>query len=120
MTQITTAPLLRPRKKAPSVNILPPAVGKLQLGFASVLGQFDALVDTITDEAKVGAVAFDSNINDYDGDDEEEGNDDDETSDWDYLSDAAKDNVASAVVNELKKQHGCDRYVRNVGRTDYL
>ncbi|KAL7525526.1 hypothetical protein ACHAWF_001400 [Thalassiosira exigua] len=37
-----------------SVDILPPAVGSLSLGFAAAIGEFDVLIDTLGDETGVG------------------------------------------------------------------
>ena len=51
VTQITTNKLIRERKHA-QVSISPPEIGELELGFSSVLGSFDAIVDTLEDEAK--------------------------------------------------------------------
>lgn len=55
VTQVTTAKM-KARNNAPRVSILPPAVGNLSLGFASALGTFDCLVDTLADEADVGEI----------------------------------------------------------------
>jgi len=52
VTQVT-ASKIKARNNAPRVSILPPAVGNLSLGFASALGTFDCLVDTLADEADV-------------------------------------------------------------------
>ena len=89
VTQVSTNKLLRPRK---NVKTMPPDVGKMSLGFASVVGTFDAIVDTISDESKVGESRC---IGDGD--------------DWSNGSDA--DECKSAVIIELEKQHECKRYV---------
>ncbi|KAL7530032.1 hypothetical protein ACHAXR_005986 [Thalassiosira sp. AJA248-18] len=37
------------------VEVLPPAVGKMSLGFATAIGEFDTLVDTLGDEMGMGS-----------------------------------------------------------------
>ena len=92
VTQVSTNKLLRPRNQGKSVKVMPPDVGKMSLGFASVVGTFDAIVDTISDESKVGESRCIG-----DGEDWSNGNDADE--------------CKSAVIIELEKQHECKRYV---------
>ena len=92
-TQVTTNKLLRPRKQG---KILPPDVGKMSLGFASFVGKFDALVDTLTDESRLGESRC---IGDSD----------------DWSNDASVgDECKSAVIVELEKQHDCKRFVMKI------
>jgi len=37
--------------KIPGVKVLPPAVGEMEIGFSSVVGEFDSLLDTLYSEA---------------------------------------------------------------------
>ena len=69
-----------------SVEVMPPAVGELELGFAAVVGEFDSLLDTMSDEAKLsGRTRIDDDNDPFGG-------------------------IASTrVVTELKKQHKCNR-----------
>jgi hypothetical protein len=72
---------------------MPPDVGKMSLGFASVVGKFDTLVDTLSDESRLGESRC---IGDSD----------------DWTNDSGKaDECKSAVILELEKQHNCQRYV---------
>lgn len=95
VNQISTSPLVTIRKNrgkaALSINISKPAVGKMQLGFAAVLGKFDTLVDCLTDEVKI-----DNSLEQF----------------GTGPSDATSD--ASTVIRELKLQHGCHWYWRLV------
>lgn len=50
-----------------SINVMLPAVGELELGFCTVLGQFDAMIDTLGDE--YDDIVY--NDNDNEEDDEE-------------------------------------------------
>ena len=61
-----------------------PSVGPLELGFAAVVGEFDSLLDTVSDEAKLARMRV---------------------RDGDIMSDL----VGSGVVAELRKQHKCSR-----------
>ena len=81
-TQVTTNNSMKPRQNAPSVNVLPPAVGKLKVGFSTAIGQFDCIIDTLTN---VNAAPTD-----------EEGF-------------TGLGGGRSAVVSLLKREHGCDR-----------
>ncbi len=90
-TQITTNKLVRQRKQ-PNVKISPPAVGKLELGFSSVLGNFDALVDTLSDEAKQGDAIC-------------------RGLDLDAVSANGARGCSSAVIRLLKEQNQCNRYI---------
>lgn len=90
VTQITTNKLIRERKHA-QVSISPPEIGELELGFSSVLGSFDAIVDTLEDEAKSAdamCMGLDENV---DSNDERR--------------------CSSEVITMLQKQNNCKRYV---------
>jgi thiol-disulfide isomerase/thioredoxin len=91
VTQITTNKLIRQRKQA-NVKISPPAIGELELGFSSVLGNFDALVDTLSDEAKQGDAVC-------------------RGLDLDYSNGNQGKGCSSAVISMLQKQNKCKRYI---------
>lgn len=93
VTQVTPSNL-KPRKNAPRVSILPPAVGTLSLGFASALGTFDCLVDTLADEAD----AVDTN---YDSSDD-------------------VPTKGKSVISLLKEQHGCERYISTLSKSQSI
>ena len=91
VTQVSTNKMLRPRKYG-NVSISPPAVGDLNLGFASSVGHFHVLVDTLSDEAKAGESMCIGVSNE-----------------WDDFSTTNGEECSSAVIMQLKKQHGCKR-----------
>ena len=93
VTQVSTNKMLRRRKFA-NVSISLPAVGDLDIGFSSAIGQFDVLVDTLSDEAKAGESMCIGVSND-----------------WDDFSTDNGDECSSAVIMQLKSQHGCNRLV---------
>jgi len=101
VNQISTSPLVTIRKNrgkaALSINISKPAVGKMQLGFAAVLGKFDTLVDCLTDEVKI-----DNSLEQF----------------GTGPSDATSD--ASTVIRELKLQHGCHCYVSTLSASQKI
>ena len=55
VTQITTNKLLRPRKQS-KVSVSPPGIGDEEFSFSSVMN-FDILVDSLSDETKLGEAA---------------------------------------------------------------
>lgn len=91
VTQVSTNKMLRPRK-IDNVSISQPAVGDLNLGFASALGHFHVLVDTLSDEAKAGESMCIGVGNE-----------------WDDFSTENGQECSSAVIMQLKSQHGCNR-----------
>lgn len=79
--------------------MLTPAVGELQLGFCAVVGQFDAMLDTLHDERKRPMdVLYSQNE-----DDDNEVDTDDE----DNLAYAA---ITASVLPLLAQRHSCCRY----------
>lgn len=81
--------MLRSRK-VDNVSISLPFIGDLEIGFASALGHFHVVVDTLSDEAKLG-----------------------ESICLGLRDDISEENgveCSSAVLNQLKRQHGCNRY----------
>lgn len=66
------------------IEVMGPAVGELELGFAAVVGEFDALLDCMSDEARLERIRV---------------------TDDDVISELA----TSGVVAELRKQHNCHR-----------
>ena len=68
------------------IEYMSPAVGELELGFCQVIGTFDALLDTISDEAKLERVVV-------------------------RKDDTSATLATSGVVAELRKQHDCKVYV---------
>jgi len=100
VTQVSTNKLLRNRGQ---VSVTTPAVGQMGLGFASVVGKFDALVDTLSDESKAGesmCIGLDNEWDDFDTSDEEE--------------------CSSAVIMELKRQHKCNRYISTMSNAQKM
>lgn len=92
VTQVSTNKLLRPRQQG-NVSVSPPeGVGDLDVGFASAIGKFDVLVDTLSDESKVGE-SMCIGIN----------------NDWDDFSTENGEECSSAVIMELKRRHSCQR-----------
>jgi hypothetical protein len=77
----TKSPKLLPNSQ--KVQLMTPSVGELELGFCNVVGEFDSLLDTIDDEAKL------SNRNPIKNNDPYSG--------------------LGGVVAELAKQHKCRR-----------
>jgi len=67
-----------------NVELMSPAVGELDLGFADVVGEFDALLDCMTDEAKLARMRV-------------------------REEDDMAELVSGGVVAELRKQHKCRR-----------
>lgn len=84
---------MKPRKQG-NVSILPPEVGELNIGFASAIGKFDVLVDTLSDEGRAGE-SMCIGIN----------------NDWDDFNTESGEECSSAVILDLKKRHNCQRYV---------
>jgi len=73
-----------------SVQVLTPATGELELGFSEVVGEFDTLVDTMIDEARL-VEKRKRVVNNYD----------------DVL-----DNMGgSSILSLLKQRHKCQRYL---------
>lgn len=70
-------------KSRSKIEVMSPAVGELDLGFADVIGEFDSLLDCMSDEARLRSGM---QIRDSDNLDEL---------------------VSSGVVAELRKQHKC-------------
>ena len=99
VTQITTNKL---KSRQTNVSISPPGIGELELSFCSVLGRFDALVDTLSDEAKLGdAVCM--------------GLDDAYARD-----DASNSMCSSSVIRLLQKQNKCKRYISTMNSSQKL
>jgi len=71
------------------VEVLPPAVGAMSLGFATAIGEFDALIDTLGDEAGAGNAR----------------------------SVVDKNDEASDLMEQLRELHGCDQYLSTVTRS---
>lgn len=92
MTQVTSNKMLRARQNG-KVSVSPPEGNELGAGFASTIGKFDVLVDTLSDEGKVGE-SMCIGIN----------------NDWDDFSTNDGEKCSSAVILALKTQHNCDRY----------
>mmetsp|Transcript_19094 Transcript_19094/g.26872 ORF Transcript_19094/g.26872 Transcript_19094/m.26872 type:complete len:416 (+) Transcript_19094:923-2170(+) len=116
VTQVTTDRFLSPRKvgKASSVSIIQPAVGKLKLGFSYAIGRFDALVDTLTDEAKVGETMLQSYQKSYGSDDASGNPEHNPDFDWDVFENS------SAVLRELKNRNKCSRYVSTLSTSQRI
>mmetsp|Transcript_17136 Transcript_17136/g.39842 ORF Transcript_17136/g.39842 Transcript_17136/m.39842 type:complete len:604 (-) Transcript_17136:196-2007(-) len=84
-----------PRSLPRSVEVVPPSVGTMGLPFASYVGRFDALVDTLGDEIGLGRSAD------------------------------AKDGFDALIQNgpfiaRLREEHGCESYVSTVTRSQQI
>ena len=88
--------MLRPRQQT-KVSVSPPEGDNLGVGFASAVGKFDVLVDTLSDERKAGE-SMCIGIN----------------NDWDDFSTKNDQECSSVVIRELKIRHKCQRYVSKV------
>ena len=89
VTQITTNKLLRPRKQS-KVSVSPPGIGDEEFSFSSVMN-FDILVDSLSDETKLGEAAC-RGLND------------------DTIA-GGGGVCSSAVIKLLQKQNKCKRYI---------
>lgn len=73
------------------IEVLPPAVGQMSLGFAAAVGEFDALVDTLGDELGMGRAM------------------------------SVVDNCAmadeSSFMEQLRELHGCSNYMSTLTRS---
>jgi thiol-disulfide isomerase/thioredoxin len=77
------------------IEYMSPAVGELELGFCQVIGTFDALLDTISDEAKLERVIV-------------------------REDDSSATLATSGVVAELRKQHDCQVYVSTMSHAQRI
>lgn len=89
VTQITTNKSVKPRNQL-NVSISPPGIGDEEFSFSSVMN-FDVLVDSLSDEAKLG-----------------------EASCRGLADDNAGEVCSSAVIKLLQKQNRCKRYISTV------
>lgn len=90
VTQITTNKLLRPRRGT-NVSVSPPGIGEEEFSFSSVMN-FDSMVDTLSDETKLGEAACRGL---YDGD----------------AILGVGEPCSSAVIRLLQRQNRCKRYI---------
>lgn len=96
VTQVSTNKMLRPRKQK-NVSISAPSIGELDIGFATAIGNFNVLVDTISDEGKVGESMCLGVEND-----------------WDDFGSTVENECSSAIIMELKRLHDCKRFVYQI------
>lgn len=75
-----------------TVQILKPAVGEDEIGFSSYIGEFDSLVDTISNELK-GSDFMMTSSNDEDDEDDLEAP------------------FGSSILGLLKSRHNCQKYI---------
>jgi hypothetical protein len=92
------------------IRVLPPAVGSL--GFASVLGSFDSMLDTLSNEDEV-LNDFSFLSNEYNSDKIDEGR---EIS----CSDSLRSGRGSNVVELLRTRHTCETYVSTLTHSQRL
>jgi len=76
-----------------SIQVMTPATGELELGFAEVIGEFDTLVDTMTDEARLSEKNRPMDVDDDDDD---------------FMLHIGGGN---GVLSLLKQRHQCHRYL---------
>ena len=80
------------KEKQNLIEILPPNVGKMSLGFASAIGEFDVLIDTLGDELGMGRSP--SILNNMD-----------------HVDDSSR------FLQQLQELHGCSTYVSTLTRS---
>ncbi|GFH51760.1 hypothetical protein CTEN210_08236 [Chaetoceros tenuissimus] len=89
--QITANTSLKPRKNVSNVKVNGPGIGEEEFSFSSIMN-FDALVDTLSDETKLGEAACRGLMD----------------------SDAilgANEECSSSVIKLLQRQNRCNRYI---------
>jgi len=74
-----------------SIEIMPPAVGSMSLGFAMAIGEFDVLIDTLGDEMGMGRARTIINNDGYD--------------------------IGQSSLQQWKELHGCTEYISTVTRS---
>eukprot|EP00970_Alexandrium_tamarense_P014301 scaffold4048_cov191-Alexandrium_tamarense.AAC.1 len=70
------------------IEILPPSVGSLSLGFALAIGEFDTLIDTLGDQMGLGRTRT-----------------------------VLDEEQSARFQNQLEELHGCDKYVSTITRS---
>jgi len=85
------APSSSKRKEEGSIEILPPAVGPMSLGFATAIDKFDTLIDTLGDEMGMGRALT--------------------------LVDNEMLVGGGRLLEQLKEVHGCTNYISTLTRS---
>ena len=83
-----------------SVRVLPPVVGSQQLGFASAVGSFDSILDTLYNERDP--------LDNLPSLSREESDDEDSAKDY---SDSAQNMRSSSILTLLRTRHNCETYI---------
>eukprot|EP00984_Skeletonema_dohrnii_P029714 scaffold20560_cov93-Skeletonema_dohrnii-CCMP3373.AAC.2 len=73
------------------IEIMPPSVGSMSLGFAMAIGEFDVLIDTLGDEMGMGRARTIVNNDGYD--------------------------IGQSSLQQWKELHGCNEYISTVTRS---
>jgi len=73
------------------IEIMPPSVGSMSLGFAMAIGEFDVLIDTLGDEMGMGRARTIINNDGYD--------------------------IGQSSLQQWKELHGCTEYISTVTRS---
>jgi len=73
------------------IEIMPPAVGSMSLGFAMAIGEFDVLIDTLGDEMGMGRARTIVNNDGYE--------------------------IGQSSLQQWKELHGCNEYISTVTRS---
>ena len=81
------------------IDILPPAVGKLSLGFMTAIGEFDILIDTLGDELGIGRAMSIIELNNNNKKN-------------DIIT-----NTESRFLQQLQELHGCNTYLSTLTRS---
>ena len=87
------------------IRVLTPAVGSQQLGFASILGSFDSMLDTLSNEGERLNNLYYSSGEEI-SDDEEDFEDDRNSN-----SDLFRNVGSNSVIELLRTRHKCETYV---------
>jgi len=73
------------------IEIMPPAVGSMTLGFAMAIGEFDVLIDTLGDEMGMGRARTIVNNDGYE--------------------------IGQSTLQQWKELHGCNEYISTLTRS---
>lgn len=102
-------------KKKISVQVIPPAVGNDEVGFASYVGEFDSFLDTAQDERPARRFLMTANTN---RDDDDDDLDDDEEEDEEEMVDRISGTTATLQL--LKQWHKCECYISSLTKSQNI
>ena len=93
-SSVTLVSTKKPSVRNKSIQVVPPAIGDDDTGFASYIGEFDALLDTAQNERPSRRGMFTTSDDDDDG--------------------TTTDMGSSMVLKLLKDRHKCERYISSM------